>query len=140
MGTTVAVGGESGLRDTSGIYDMYLNLYQKSSQLFTSDLNTNKVIPRKTIGRSYIPFITSTGDSYGQRSKDIVESKRSVNDMMVSVRPIDDNLPDSCYIHGISTTYKAAEIIKIINSKQFSANYNFFYDFNVKLPVHGLLF
>lgn len=59
---------------------------------------------------------------------------------MVAVRPVDINEDDSCYIHGIYTTYKAQEISDIINNKNVSANYNYFYDFNVELPGQGLLF
>ena len=53
---------------------------------------------------------------------------------MISVRPNDQAEDDSCYIHAITTTYKAAEILNIINNKNVSANYNFFYDFNIELP------
>lgn len=82
-----------------------------------------------------------TANDYGNRTYTIHESKKSINDMMVMVSPDDENLTDSCFIHGFSTTHTAAEIIKIINNKASSAAYTFFYDFNITLPTTGdLLF
>lgn len=76
----------------------------------------------------------SVGTTYSQQTHTIHESRRSVKDMMISVRPNDQYEDDSCYIHAITTTYKASEILNIINKQESSATYNFFYDFNVELP------
>jgi hypothetical protein len=59
--------------------------------------------------------------------------------MMILVSPDDENANDSCFVHGFSTTYKAPEIVKIINDKSVSANYNYFYDFNITIPTDGNL-
>lgn len=85
-------------------------------------------------------FGTSATD-YGNRTYTNSEGKKSVNDIMVLVSPDDEADNDSCFIHGFSTTYKAAEIVKIINEKALSPTYAFFYDFNITLPTTGdLLF
>lgn len=89
-------------------------------------------IPKKSLARIGTQIMNSS--NYSHKTYEINESRRSVNDIMISVRPVDSDNRDSCYIHGISTTYTAAEIIKIINDKSVSANHNYFYNFNIVLP------
>jgi len=114
-----------------------MNIYEKRSNLFTSDLKNDDVIPSKTLGCS----VERIGNfsTYGQTTFTSHEARKSVNDMMILVSPDDEAQNDSCFVHGLSTTYKAAEIVKIINDNSISANYNFFYDFNITLPTDGNL-
>ena len=111
-----------------------MHIDEKRSNVFVSDLKSGGLaIPKQIKGSLYRELATFSG-SYAEKDVSVKESLKSINEIVLIIRPDDRSKKNSAYKHGHPTTFTGDELVAALNLGTDMSELCYLKNFNITLP------